>query len=97
MVLGIVRRLYLDEDEEEQISYYSAVLQYNTDTGGDWSIAGKYTVDTIDPVFGERWSADLCLFGDSVLSVKMKKYISPPWAASQSPCGPYSGYYSGLP
>ena len=97
MALGIVRRLFIDENEEEQISYYSAVLKYNTEAGGSWAVTGRYTVDTIDPVFGERWSADLCLFGDQVLTPKMKKYISPPWATSQSPCGPYDGYYSGLP
>ena len=96
VIIGIVRRLYT-VDEVDKVEYYSAVLGYNTQIGGDWTIAGKYIgIDTIDPVFGERWSADMCFFGDTVISLKMKQYISPPWATSQMPCGPYDGYYSGL-
>ena len=99
MMLGIVRRRYIDDDTlEEIIEYFSAVLVYNSVTGGEWSVAGKYPgINTIDPVYGERWSAELCLFGDNVLSPKMMKYISQPFSSSQLPYAPYDSYYSGLP
>jgi hypothetical protein len=99
MMLGIARRRFIDEETlEEVIEYFSAVLMYNSLTGGEWSVVGKYPeLDTIDPVYGERWSGDLCLFGDSILSPKMMKYISQPFSSSQLPYSPYDSYYSGLP
>lgn len=99
MMIGIVRRRYVNQDTlEEVLEYFSAVLVYNSSTGGEWSVTGKYPgVDTIDPVYGERWSAEICLFGDDVLSPKMMKYLSQPFSASQLPYAPYDSYYSGLP
>jgi hypothetical protein len=99
MMIGIIRRLFVDQEtSEEKLEYFSAILEYNTNGGGKWVVAGKYGgINTIDPVYGERWSADLCLFGDDKLSPRMKEYISQPFAASQMPFAPYETYYSGLP
>ncbi|GAG21530.1 unnamed protein product, partial [marine sediment metagenome] len=98
MLLGIARKRFISQDTElEVIEYYSASLEYNSILGGQWVISGKYKVDTIDPVYGERWSADLCLFGDRVMSPKMKSYLSQPFSSSQLPYSPYDTYYSGLP
>jgi len=98
LLLGIARRMFIDvKTLEEVINYYSVYMHYSYANGGKWSIAGRYNVDTGDSVYGERWSADMCLFGDSVLTPKMMKYMSPPQGASQFPCGPYDGYERGLP
>jgi hypothetical protein len=98
MLLGMARERYLDDELNEIINYYSCYIDYNSESGGKWVIAAKYPgVDAIDPVFGERFSVEMSLFGDNVLSPEMMKYLSPPAAMSQIPMGPYNGYYSGLP
>ncbi|NIU16528.1 MAG: hypothetical protein GWN61_21360 [candidate division Zixibacteria bacterium] len=98
LMVGVARERYIDEDENEIINYYSCYIEYSSLSGGNWSLAGKYPgLDTVDPVFGERFSVDMCLFGDHQLSLEMMKYPSPPAAMSQEPFGPYDGYYRGLP
>ena len=100
MMLGIVRRMYIDDDtDEEKVSYHSSYLAYNSSIEENyWVVTGEYNnLNVADPVYGERWSVDLCVFGDDVLTKKMMKYPSPPFVASQQPYGPYDGYYSGLP
>ncbi|MCI5211421.1 MAG: hypothetical protein D3910_22155, partial [Candidatus Electrothrix sp. ATG2] len=72
MLLGIVRRLFVDQETGEQIiQYYSAYLMYNGNGTERWALSGRYNINTIDPVYGERWSADMTLFGDTILSRKM--------------------------
>lgn len=98
LLLGVARERYVNDEEEEIINYYSCFLEFNSSSGGSWGLAGKYpSLNTIDPVYGERFSVDLCLFGDNQLSPEMMKYPSPPAAMSQEPFGPYDGYYRGLP
>lgn len=98
LLLGIARRRFIDAGTlGEVIDYYSVYMHYSSLNNGKWSIAGRYNIDTSDSVYGERWSADMCLFGDSVLTPKMMKYMSPPQGSGQFPCGPYEGYTSGLP
>lgn len=98
MLLGVARKMHLDNEENEVIQYYSGFLERNSITGGKWQLSGKYgQLDTIDPLYGDRMSVDMCLFGDNVLSPQMMKYPSPPHVMSQMPFGPYDDYYSGLP
>lgn len=99
MLLGVARERYIDEETEaEVINYYPCNIDYNTNSGGQWKLAPRYpSLNTLDPVFGERFSVEMSLYGDSVLSLEMMKYLSHPAAMSQAPFGPYDGYYSGLP
>jgi hypothetical protein len=107
MLLGVARKRFLDEDTgAEKINYYPCSIKYVADPdadpedepGGKWRVAGRYpNLNTFDPLFGERFSVEMSLYGDNILSPEMMKYLSPPAAMSQAPFGPYDGYYSGLP
>jgi hypothetical protein len=90
LLLAVARNRYL-EDGVEVIKFYSA--EFN----GKWKIGQQFqNLNVKDPVYGERWSVDMCLFGGK-LSKQAVKYPTNSTGSSQYPCGPYDGYLSGLP
>jgi hypothetical protein len=98
MLLGVARKRYFDEEDNEVINYYSCYLEFDSINSGVWVVASRYpNLDTIDPAFGERFSVEMSLFGDNILSPRMMQYLSPPAGMSQTSFGPYDGYYNGLP